>query len=211
MTETQPSFPTPPAVRDLVAGVLQKQPSELRDDARLVDLGLDSVTVLELEGDLQHLHGVRLDLRREILSGRTLGELIQRVASGPGPAIGPALPVNWQARLSALTSRADAVRAQGLYAFEGETRALSGSSVEVGGRSLLMLASYSYLGLLGHAKIAEAAREGTDRRRPGRPDSGTDHGPSIRLRPLRPDAPERAARRDRQRHRRPVGNFPGSH
>ena len=47
----------------------------------------------------------------------------------------------------------------GLYTYQRTLEARSGARVRVGGRDLLMMSSYDYLGLIGHSKIEAAALE----------------------------------------------------
>lgn len=62
-------------------------------------------------------------------------------------------------RISEVAERARRVRAENLYFYLEPVEALSGSSVVISGRRLLLASSYSYLGLLGHPAIEAAARE----------------------------------------------------
>ena len=62
------------------------------------------------------------------------------------------------ARIRAWRERIDTVRAEGLYFYNQPIEELCGGvRVRTGGREMLMFASYSYLGLLGHPKINAAA------------------------------------------------------
>lgn len=56
-------------------------------------------------------------------------------------------------RLALLNERTDKAKAKGNYFYEPVIDSLEGSWVVVKGRRMLMLASYSYLGLIGHPKI----------------------------------------------------------
>jgi 8-amino-7-oxononanoate synthase len=63
------------------------------------------------------------------------------------------------ARIRALQARLQAGRRQDHYFYNQPVDdLLGGARVRVGGREMLMLASYSYLGLLGHPKIEAAAQ-----------------------------------------------------
>lgn len=61
-------------------------------------------------------------------------------------------------RLDRLTARFRDAVAAGDYCYQREIEHQDGAWVTVAGRRLLMLASYSYLGLLGHPRIAAAAQ-----------------------------------------------------
>ena len=63
-----------------------------------------------------------------------------------------------QARIRAMDKRVKALRENDMYFYNMPVSELQGSTeVVIGGRTMLMLASYSYLGLLGHVRIDAAA------------------------------------------------------
>ena len=67
-------------------------------------------------------------------------------------------------RVLELNERLDEVRHRGLYFFNIPVSDLQGGAkVLVDGREMAMFSSYSYLGLLGHPRIAAAARAALDR------------------------------------------------
>ncbi len=67
-------------------------------------------------------------------------------------------------RTQALLNRVETLKADNLYFYNMPVSEVEGSvTVKVGGRRMLMFASYSYLGLLGHPRINAAAREGVER------------------------------------------------
>jgi len=66
-------------------------------------------------------------------------------------------------RIAAMNERIRNLRAKGLYFYEMPSSAVDGPWVTVGGRRMLMMASYSYLGLIGHPDISAAAREAIER------------------------------------------------
>ncbi|HLF26365.1 MAG TPA: pyridoxal phosphate-dependent aminotransferase family protein [Anaerolineae bacterium] len=66
-------------------------------------------------------------------------------------------------RIAALNERVRNLQADGLYFMQIPSSALDGPWVTVDDRRMLMLASYSYLGLLGHPDIARAAHAALDR------------------------------------------------
>ncbi|HEY4691732.1 MAG TPA: aminotransferase class I/II-fold pyridoxal phosphate-dependent enzyme [Anaerolineae bacterium] len=65
-------------------------------------------------------------------------------------------------RIAALNDRARRLRADDLYFYEIPSSAIDGPWVTVKDRRMLMMASYSYLGLIGHPDIDRAAREAID-------------------------------------------------
>jgi len=62
-----------------------------------------------------------------------------------------------QNRIDSFSVRLNKALGENLYFYLKEIERLDGPYVYVQGRKMLMLASYSYLGLIGHPKIAEAA------------------------------------------------------
>jgi 8-amino-7-oxononanoate synthase len=68
------------------------------------------------------------------------------------------------ARISAMWDRIQGLRSDGVYAYNQSVEELSGpATVRIGGRDLLMLSSYSYLGLNSHPAINKAAGEAIER------------------------------------------------
>lgn len=65
-------------------------------------------------------------------------------------------PIN--RRIGEITGRVEEAQAAGLYFYLQPIEALDGARVTVGGREMLMFASYCYLGLLGHPRIDAAAQ-----------------------------------------------------
>lgn len=61
-------------------------------------------------------------------------------------------------RIREVADRARHVKAENLYYYLEPVEAVHGSSVTIGGRTMLLASSYSYLGLLGHPAIEAAAR-----------------------------------------------------
>ncbi|HEY3247538.1 MAG TPA: 8-amino-7-oxononanoate synthase [bacterium] len=60
-------------------------------------------------------------------------------------------------RIREVADRARQVKAAHLYYYLEPVEAVAGSSVTIGGRTMLLASSYSYLGLLGHPAIEAAA------------------------------------------------------
>jgi glycine C-acetyltransferase len=68
------------------------------------------------------------------------------------------------ARIRAMRERVDGLRERELYFYNQPVEELCGGArVRVKGREMLMFASYSYLGLIGHPKINAAARAAIDK------------------------------------------------
>jgi glycine C-acetyltransferase len=108
------------------------------------------------------------------------------VGGGLGPASLRALepvertnPGFLQRRAAELNARYEAGLARGYDFYEKPIEGMSGAWVLVGGRRMLMLASYSYLGLIGHPQIDRAATEAIETYGTGTPGvrllSGTTH------------------------------------
>ena len=67
-------------------------------------------------------------------------------------------------RIKALTDRAALLKENGLYFYNQPVQdILPGMKVRVNGREMGMYASYSYLGLVGHPRINEAAKKAVDK------------------------------------------------
>jgi len=64
-----------------------------------------------------------------------------------------------QQRINEINRQVEETRQAGLYFYLQPIEELDGAWVTVGGRRMLMFASYSYLGLLGHPRIEAAAQE----------------------------------------------------
>ena len=68
-----------------------------------------------------------------------------------------------QARIRAMKTRVEGLRAQDHYFYNQPIEELRGGAlVRTHGREMLMFASYSYLGLIGHPKITAAAKAALD-------------------------------------------------
>src|SRR5450759_3971349 len=63
-----------------------------------------------------------------------------------------------EARIQFWRERVDRTRADDAYVYQLPIDSIDGAWVSVNGRRMLMLASYSYLGLLGHPDITRAAQ-----------------------------------------------------
>lgn len=98
----------------------------------------------------------------------TIREVAERqlASMSPGlPTLGEVAPSGGkrgfplgEQRLAMLNERARQARARGSYFYESVIEEHSGAWVTVQGQRMLMLASYGYLGLLGHPRINQAAQ-----------------------------------------------------
>lgn len=71
---------------------------------------------------------------------------------------------NIQKRIKMMTERVNFYKSKNLYYYNIPVEELKGGSrVLVNGKEMIMLASYSYLGLIGHPRINEAAKKAIDR------------------------------------------------
>ncbi|MCS7247117.1 MAG: aminotransferase class I/II-fold pyridoxal phosphate-dependent enzyme [Anaerolineales bacterium] len=69
-----------------------------------------------------------------------------------------------QKRIAAMNRRVESIQQQDLYFYNQPIQELRGGArVLVNGREMAMYASYSYLGLVGHPKINQAAKQAIDR------------------------------------------------
>jgi len=67
-------------------------------------------------------------------------------------------------RIEAMCARVEAVSQGGVYFYNMPVTELRGGArVVVNGREMMMFASYSYLGLIGHPRISQAAKNAVDR------------------------------------------------
>lgn len=73
------------------------------------------------------------------------------------PANGPPVAADPREHFELLNRRVRALQAQGLYFFETELESHEGAWVVSGGRRMLMLGSYEYLGLLDHPRLKQAS------------------------------------------------------
>ncbi|MBI3160165.1 MAG: aminotransferase class I/II-fold pyridoxal phosphate-dependent enzyme [Chloroflexi bacterium] len=67
-------------------------------------------------------------------------------------------------RIQAMSERVQGLKDEGLYYYnQPVSEMLGGARVLVGGRTMGMYASYSYLGLIGHPRINEASKQAIDK------------------------------------------------
>jgi 8-amino-7-oxononanoate synthase len=159
-----------------IARALGARPDEVDQDAPFQELGLDSLMAVELRNALSA--SLQLQLPVSVLaegtSPRRLRELVVEqffrtaaaAATNPQPATpGAAAAADERpsrtvlaARMAPLQARLKAARAADAYYFETPVAALdNGWITSEAGERKLMFATYSYLGLLGHPRINQAA------------------------------------------------------
>ena len=168
-------------------------------DASLFEMGIDSLGAATIGCQLEQLTGESLN--PEVLYElQTINELADyldslrgtgrvdpsRPADSP-PQPGPSAGVVGEAehhtepgllkRYAQLNRRVNTLKREGRYYFEPEISRHDGAWVEVNGQRMLMLASYEYLGLLGHPHLRQTAIEAIDRYGTGhhRAPAGGDH------------------------------------
>lgn len=149
-------------------------------DAPLAREGVDSLGAASIAGEL--MRSTRKNLNPEVIYElETINELADyldrlsptlteaeaqqaaapcQAASAEQPCGKPANPLAHYARLN---RRVNGLKERGLYFFEPVIEAHDGSWVTIGGKRMLVLGSYEYLGLLGHAHLKNAAIEATQR------------------------------------------------
>jgi len=66
-----------------------------------------------------------------------------------------------QRRINAFSSRVSKIKEQDLYFYLQRIDAIDGARVTIDGESRVMFSSYSYLGLVNHPRIIEAASKAT--------------------------------------------------
>lgn len=186
------AFDTRTLVKDRILAYLRDEANmpvdEIADDIPLMQLGIDSLGIASIHGDLEratrkHVSPdaiVELDTIADLAA--YLDSLPALDDTGPGtvrqpvPAIfdaGPTEPsipdfhAQPDGRLAdrdrlldhyrLLNGRVQALKDQGNYFFEPVISEHDGAWVVADGQRMLMLASYEYLGLLGHPHLKQAA------------------------------------------------------
>lgn len=146
-------------------------------DEPLTRFGLDSLAAVEIQCELEQATGRKIPNTGDETGGPiTIRRLVRflsgqwaeppesadlSVARTDGAKIN--LGVNdWSSRLVELAARSRSAQASGDYIYQNPIASYDGAWVSVEGRRMLMLASYSYLGLLGHPRIESAAKAAVD-------------------------------------------------
>ncbi|MBK6999606.1 MAG: aminotransferase class I/II-fold pyridoxal phosphate-dependent enzyme [Rhodoferax sp.] len=123
-------------------------------------LGLDSLGVVALGMEIERQSNFRLDMDLIYAhdTARKLAKCLEdrsRIASEQEV---PRLPD----RLLGLNARVEKVRQAGLYCFQPTIDSRRGAWVTVDGKDSLVMASYSYLGLMGDPRVEQAAKDAVD-------------------------------------------------
>lgn len=147
-------------------------------DELLANIGIDSVSILSVSIEIEKLVGVAVS-QDVILNSIDVRSLANVLASKtkledhwayktPVPSL-EATAANYREEVRKSSSwdehfrnglaRFQQFRDSQQYFFQTEIQSQSDTRVSVNGRSMLMMASYSYLGLIGHPKITAAVEE----------------------------------------------------
>ncbi|MGB0597676.1 MAG: aminotransferase class I/II-fold pyridoxal phosphate-dependent enzyme [Rubripirellula sp.] len=155
-------------------------------DAALFDLGIDSLGAMSIAAALEDATGKKLnpELIYELDTIRLIGDHLDSVPalaasaeSRSGSDLEPSEVASSKENLNSMSAAEEQVeddpisyftrlnrkvnlaKEQGVYPFEPEICSHEGVWVECEGKRMLMLASYEYLGLLGHEELNLAAEE----------------------------------------------------
>jgi 8-amino-7-oxononanoate synthase len=153
-------------------------------DASLFELGIDSLGAATIGGQLEQLTGQALN-PEVLFELQTINELAEYLESlrgvrrpvpetassadsphgsaNPSAAAVTATGPGLLQRYARLNRRVHALKKEGKYFFEPEISHHDGAWVVVDGQRMLMLASYEYLGLLGHPHLRQSALDMIDR------------------------------------------------
>ncbi len=149
---------------------LKIPPDEIDPNQNFNRYGLDSLDIVELIGKLEKVFGCKFPdtlffdyptIEHLVLYLAGVRHLsMERESASPVGAADEEImfPLNAE-RLALMSLWFRAWQDQNLYFFENVIEAQDERSVVINGRRMLMLASYSYLGLLGHPKVNLAAQE----------------------------------------------------
>jgi glycine C-acetyltransferase len=146
-------------------------------DASLLEVGVTSLGAATIGGELEQLTGKILnpDVLFELETVNDLAEYLDRAPlrakkADAVAAVEVATPVEGGAgdgergtsgllaHYRQLNRRVCGLKEKGMYFFEPEITRHDGAWVVVGGKRMLMMGSYEYLGLLGHPHLAAAAQ-----------------------------------------------------
>jgi 8-amino-7-oxononanoate synthase len=176
--------PTCKVIEEIMREYLRRELSthvEMIDyDAPLFDLGIDSLGFAAIAGEIEDRFEktMNLEVVFDLQSIRELAEYLdaspkcsQPAAVAVGSVSGARSPESAagsesvvdpidhdpQSHFVRLNRKVNAAKEQGAYPFEPEISSHDGAWVQCQGRPMLMLASYEYLGLLGHDDLTRAA------------------------------------------------------
>jgi 8-amino-7-oxononanoate synthase len=172
---TPPAATTPPQAlieATIRAWVREEQKRELGPidpDVAITDLGIDSMGVVAIVTDLEKATGKKLhpESLHQFPTVRQFAAYIDRLQVVPGSAgtaPSASLPARagdpWQ-RYRELNRRVDEWKATDSYFFAPEISEQSSASITTGGKRMLVMGSYSYVGLLKHPRLLEASLRAT--------------------------------------------------
>lgn len=167
-------------VREWLRREMSMDVQSIEYDSPFFDLGIDSLGAMSIAAELEDAFGKRMnpELIYELDSIRELAAHLdslpkftappsvndETVGATPAPESpnepqGPSDqtvedPISYFTRLN---RKVNAAKEQGIYPFEPEISSHEGVWVQCEGQRMLMLASYEYLGLLGHDDLNRAA------------------------------------------------------
>jgi len=167
---TAPQRSTELLIEDAIRGWLREEQKrelgEIDKDVAITDLGVDSLGVVEIVNDIERATGKKLHpealyqfptVRQFAAYLERLGASTSDVRANSSPT--QSLPAHagdpWQ-RYRDLNQRADKWRATDSYFFAPEISAQSSAWITTGSKRMLVLGSYSYLGLVKHPRLNEA-------------------------------------------------------
>lgn len=156
---------------ELVATRLDMDSIDIDATASVMRYGLDSLGVVELVTEVEEW--VNLELPEHLLEGglsirNVVDEIVGRNGAGSNGSQPSARQLDrrpptlrtgtsFHDRLAKLNARVDEAKAAGVYYYHPAVEPLDGAWVSINGRRMLMATSYSYLGLMGDARVREAA------------------------------------------------------
>lgn len=147
--------------------------SEVDYDASLFELGIDSLGAASIAAELERAtqKNVNPEILFELETINELADYLNGLPAAPAQRTGEDAPASRDRvttqpaddsgglvqQYERLNRRVRSLRKEGLYFFEPEISQHDGAWVTADGKRMLMLASYEYLGLLGHAHLEQAA------------------------------------------------------
>lgn len=123
-------------------------------------LGLDSLGVVTLGMEIERQSNFCLDMDLIYAhdTARKLAKCLEDRSRVASEQVIPRLPD----RLLSLNARVEKIRQDGLYCFQPTIDSRKGAWVTVDGKDSLVMASYSYLGLIGDQSVEQAAKDAVD-------------------------------------------------
>jgi len=175
----EPSGPVEEFLRTWVRDELQVNPSELRPETPLADIGLDSLAATRLAVALEGRFGRRVELG-ELWSQPTVGALARHLTLAPVAASDGSAGVERRERpevvvdrvtdmrqwpeYRALRQRLDLLDEQDIESpFFQVHEGVTGSHALIRGRRVVNFANYNYLGLSGDPDVTRAAQDAVAR------------------------------------------------